>query len=121
MKQKWIDENTWGCLRHIPSAKLPAICEKCWFCGEARPPLAEGQKLPPSFRPKTSESPRPLPKKVKPSFTSVAETSEVRAKCAWVGCVKSAAPNSKYCSRNCSNKNARARHRAGRSQTVAAG
>jgi hypothetical protein len=30
--------------------------------------------------------------------------------CAWPGCGKIARPNSKYCSRNCSNKNARARH-----------
>lgn len=30
--------------------------------------------------------------------------------CAWMDCEKQARPNSKYCSRNCSNKNARARH-----------
>jgi hypothetical protein len=30
--------------------------------------------------------------------------------CAWKNCEKVARPNSKYCSRNCSNKNARARH-----------
>lgn len=30
--------------------------------------------------------------------------------CAWRECAKMARPNSKYCSRNCSNKNARARH-----------
>jgi hypothetical protein len=30
--------------------------------------------------------------------------------CAWSDCEKQARPNSKYCSRNCSNKNARARH-----------
>jgi hypothetical protein len=30
--------------------------------------------------------------------------------CAWKTCEKIARPNSKYCSRNCSNKNARARH-----------
>jgi hypothetical protein len=32
--------------------------------------------------------------------------------CAWPTCGKVARPNSKYCSRNCSNKNARARHAA---------
>ena len=31
--------------------------------------------------------------------------------CAWKDCGKPARPNSKYCSRNCSNKNARWRHR----------
>ena len=30
--------------------------------------------------------------------------------CAWASCNKPARPRSKYCSRNCSNKNARARH-----------
>ena len=119
MKQKWIDTNTWACLQHIPAAKLPANCEKCWFCKAPRPPLAEGQKLPP--RMKFSDAPAlPLPKKVKPSFTSVAETSEVRPKCAWHECVKTAAPNSKYCSRNCSNKNARSRHKAAKNSPVAA-
>mgnify|MGYP001336973997 CR=1 FL=1 len=32
--------------------------------------------------------------------------------CAWHECCKPARPRSKYCSRNCSNKNARARHKA---------
>lgn len=32
--------------------------------------------------------------------------------CTWPGCDKPARPNSKYCSRACSNKNARARHKA---------
>ena len=32
--------------------------------------------------------------------------------CTWPGCDKVARPNSKYCSRACSNKNARARHKA---------
>ncbi len=32
--------------------------------------------------------------------------------CAWHECSKPARPRSKYCSRNCSNKNARARHKA---------
>lgn len=32
--------------------------------------------------------------------------------CAWHECSKQARPRSKYCSRNCSNKNARARHKA---------
>lgn len=31
--------------------------------------------------------------------------------CAWEGCEKEARSTSKYCSRSCSNKNARARHR----------
>jgi len=34
------------------------------------------------------------------------------ASCAWGGCNQSSRPTSIYCSRNCSNKNARARHKA---------
>jgi hypothetical protein len=30
--------------------------------------------------------------------------------CEWPGCTNARAPNSKYCSRACSNKNARSRH-----------
>ena len=33
-------------------------------------------------------------------------------KCAWPDCQEHARPRSKYCSRNCSNKNARARHKS---------
>jgi len=35
--------------------------------------------------------------------------------CAWPGCTNPRRPNSKYCSRACSNKNARSRHK-GRSK-----
>ena len=118
MTQKWIDNNTWGCFKHVPMPRLPANCVKCWFCGSVRPPLREGQKLLP-IRPRASESPRSLPKKLKPSFTSVAESKSVRAKCSWHECVKTAAPNSKYCSRNCSNKNARSRHKAAKGSAAA--
>lgn len=125
MKQKWIDTNTWACLQHIPAAKIPSNGEKCWFCKAPRPPLAMGQKLPPA-RPNVTELSKPSVKKVgkaikklKPSFTSVAESKSVRAKCSWHECVKTAAPNSKYCSRNCSNKNARSRHKAAKGSAAA--
>jgi len=120
--QKWIDSSTWGCMSHVPMPRLPANCAKCWFCGQPRPPLADGQVLPPFVKPETTKAlhlPNRKVKKVKPSFISVAETSEVRPKCAWHDCVKTAAANSKYCSRNCSNKNARARHKATRTPTAA--
>ena len=39
-------------------------------------------------------------------------TDGVSGECAWHECSKTARPRSKYCSRNCSNKNARARHKA---------
>jgi hypothetical protein len=37
--------------------------------------------------------------------------------CAWPGCEKARRPNSKYCSRACSNKNARHRHKQRRKKT----
>lgn len=46
---------------------------------------------------------------VVPVVKSGAATDE---ECAWPGCEKTQRPNSKYCSRACSNKNARARHKA---------
>ena len=41
-----------------------------------------------------------------------------RPVCAWDPCSEPSRPNSKYCSRNCSNKNARARHKARLGDTV---
>jgi hypothetical protein len=127
--QKWLSKSTWGCPNHIPMARIPASHEKCWFCAKPRPPLLEDQVLssapkaevkgshpPPKAKPKAK--PKTV-KKIKPSFTSVSETGKVRSKCAWRECVKTAAVNSKYCSRNCSNKNARARHKV-RNQSAAA-
>ena len=43
---------------------------------------------------------------------AAAPASEGCEICAWVDCQNLARPRSKYCSRNCSNKNARARHKA---------
>lgn len=39
-----------------------------------------------------------------------APAAVVDATCGWVDCAEPPRANSKYCSRNCSNKNARARH-----------
>lgn len=35
----------------------------------------------------------------------------LRSRCAWLGCSRPSRVRSKYCSRNCSNKNARSRHK----------
>lgn len=43
---------------------------------------------------------------------SSAEGVGSEQECAWPGCTKPRRPNSKYCTRACSNKNARARHKA---------
>lgn len=64
--------------------------------------------------------PRPARVEVPAEVEPVVETSPESAEaapargpnmCSWKDCGKPARPNSKYCSRNCSNKNARYRHR----------
>lgn len=49
----------------------------------------------------------------KPAASKAAASASTNGEqCAWEECDKLARPRSKYCSRNCSNKNARARHKA---------
>lgn len=53
-------------------------------------------------------------KKATPKKAAISVQSDEEAKghvCAWRECVNIARPRSKYCSRNCSNKNARSRHK----------
>jgi hypothetical protein len=46
----------------------------------------------------------------KPAAAKPASAAGATGTCAWVECSNPARPRSKYCSRGCSNKNARARH-----------
>jgi len=87
-KSRWLTLDEWTCPNHLPSPRFPASLEKCWYlnCG-SRPPLED----------------RPTPK---------------NPVCAWQMCDKGfsggrafSREKSKYCSRDCSNKNARARHK----------
>ena len=74
----------------------------------ASPPPAQAGTPP-------KKSTRSAPKSVtakKAAPKAAASVSEECGICAWVDCQKPARPRSKYCSRNCSNKNARARHKA---------
>ena len=71
----------------------------------------------------TTTEPPPPPKKATTVTTStprkvapLAAGSGPVSICAWSECNEPARPRSKYCSRNCSNKNARARHKT-RSKT----
>ena len=59
---------------------------------------------PPPAPPKST--PKPSAKAAKAPVASGSTTI-----CAWHDCNEAARPRSKYCSRNCSNKNARARHK----------
>jgi hypothetical protein len=68
----------------------------------AAPPSGGGRE---PGAPASIASPRPL-------LSAKAFSPPDRPVCAWKGCEKPARPNSKYCSRRCSNRNARSRHRA---------
>ena len=90
-KPYWLDANTWTCPTHLPAARISATVEKCWYgCGNTRP----------ECRPVVMKVPEPV----------VRDKSEA-VPCAWDSCENAARKNSKYCSRNCSNKNARARYK----------
>ena len=93
----WRDENLWICPNHLPSVKIPFHLDRCWFanCSSVRPPNRPGAQPVKRVPPKTDS-----------------------ALCAWHKCAKGpdggravARPNSKYCSRDCSNRNARWRHK----------
>ena len=60
---------------------------------------------------------KPVAAKPKAAKAAPAKDGIVLANCAWEGCEKSSRSNSKYCSRECSNKNARARHRLRKNAT----
>jgi hypothetical protein len=85
-RSRWLDEDTWVCLKHAPSLILPSSQEKCWLCKDQRPELI-------LFSPKKEE-----------------KDKQVLITCAWEDCLNPPSSTSKYCSRNCSNKNARKRY-----------
>lgn len=78
-----------------------------------KPPRVHAEAAPAAeAAPKVEAKPKTKPKaKAKPA-AEPAPAADGSIECAWKSCVKPARPNSKYCSRNCSNKNARARHAA---------
>lgn len=106
IRQKWISETTWICTGHIPAPNLPLVQGKCWFCGAVRPPL-DGRTIP---KPPKKER-KSLRVPVGEVKIVAVETIPGPARCAWKGCTKEARPGSKYCSRTCSNKNARSAYR----------
>ncbi len=135
----WKDHEHWYCGRHLPASPLPWSIEKCWLCPNKRPamkdrPAPEEGVTPIVHRPRVKAKPRarvvtnpvvtktvePPAKKTRTAAPAKAATATPAAKasteasttvCAWSECNELARPRSKYCSRNCSNKNARARHK----------
>ena len=135
----WKDANTWICCKHLPSIEVPSSTGACPFVGcdsirprHGRPTPAAGETV------STPASPAPVSKstrsraKAKPSTTpttpapsatpATAETTPAPsadvALCSWFKCDKGsdsgpaiARARSKYCSKDCSNKNARHRYK----------
>lgn len=100
-KPYWLNDDTWICPKHLPSTRLPAGVEECWYnnCNSKRPERAKRLMAVPS---------EVRVVRVKDLVVS----TDKNAVCAWHECNSPATGKSKYCSRNCSNKNARARYKA---------
>ncbi len=95
-RSRWKDHGHWQCLAHVPPISLPASALRCWMVGcGSRPPEEE----------RPEEVPEPEVSEV--AFIGLPGTE----RCAFEGCGNAARPGSKYCSRACSNRNARRRHK----------
>ena len=118
----WKNRSEWVCARHLPSISIPASEGQCFFsgCVSVRPknrPSVDDIKA----EEKTSIPPKKEVRIVEEKKTEARkEPLEVNkdSLCAWKDCDKgeNSGPairksRSKYCSRDCSNKNARWRHK----------
>ena len=93
-KTCWASFDFWVCTQHMGGVRLPAAATECYYRGCD------------SVRPAMEHRPEPVPEPVEiPIRASVVNT------CDWHSCNEIARPGSKYCSRRCSNRNARQRHR----------
>jgi hypothetical protein len=101
-RPRWISYGNWGCANHIPMAKIPSTVTSCWYCGTDRPAI----DLRPAAPPRAYGQPRD---QVLPEMSG--------GLCAWEGCKNPTTTQSKYCSRKCSNNNARARAAARKEQS----
>lgn len=71
-KVRWLNETTWCCDRHLPSAQIPASMTECWYYGcISRRPARPGEEAPetapaapvlrPEPEPEPPASPEPEP------------------------------------------------------------
>ena len=143
----WKNETTWICPNHLPSVKIPANVECCFYvnCTSVRPERPSAEELQTSAAAPSRASRRPTrppaastratPRKTKkpsreanpapvsaPAPASPTDEPMYNALgqklCAWFKCDKGenggravTRSRSKYCSRDCSNRNARWRHK----------
>ena len=101
-RNRWINYELWHCTRRL-AGTFPASMEKCWYAGcvercGGRPSLDNRPALEVTLIEEAPKKGTPL--KSSASFI-----------CAWKECEEDARSKSKYCSRDCSNKNARWRHK----------
>ena len=136
MAALWINEDYWACTEHMRTVRLPAGTMRCWYagCRSARPLEQESedepghsqtayearhqQRLERGERSLHSDALAPeellerarrLEEAARRLTLQAAAVPEVPL-CQWEACDEPARPDSKYCSRKCSNKNARARY-----------
>ena len=134
MDGTWLDDDHWICTQHARAVVLPATADRCWYVGcSVRPPrprdgdgatAAGAQARSPQARRHAERLARGLPtltsrRAPHEEAAAVARPGGAR-RCALPGCENPARPRSKYCSRACSNRNARARYAARRAGEQAA-
>ena len=93
-RSQWKDHGHWLCMNHVPPITLPASSSRCWMVGC-------------SVRPAETLRPEELPEPERVPVVAIHPTM----RCAYAGCPNAAREGSKYCSRACSNRNARKRHK----------
>jgi hypothetical protein len=107
----WRNRDTWQCNNHLPVVRYPAGVQTCWYWGcKSKRPM-EASRPGPVERVVAVKPIRPrvrVPMVQKEALTVPAAELD---QCAWHECESERRKNSKYCSRECSNKNARARYR----------
>jgi len=122
-RSRWNDHNHWQCLKHVPPVKLPSSSARCWFVGCSARPSEEERPVwvAPVERPAPVDAPvvalRSAPSARRTTAQPSAPASTQNAahegsSCALESCANQARGGSKYCSRACSNRNARRRFKA---------
>ena len=99
-RSRWKDHDHWSCLGHVPPISLPATAARCYMVGCSLRPSEE-------FRPEEQPEPEPVATTNAVAYIGLPGTE----RCAYDACHNTARAGSKYCSRACSNRNARKRHK----------
>lgn len=99
-RSRWKDHDHWSCLGHVPPISLPATAARCYMVGCSTRPSDE-------LRPEPMPEPEPVATESSVVYIGLPGTE----RCAYDACHNAAREGSKYCSRACSNRNARKRHK----------